>query len=595
MPASEQAIQYAKTFQHNFGKALIRPSGPDQITIRNILDAGRQLRDRQLWEFTILAEAVNVYVQLACSREWAVTGKLRAATRAVDWFNNAQSKDPRTGQTFYGFQQFEQRRALDALTIGRTSFAVEFNRKGESKLEYLDPSQLRFYRDISPLLNEDAPPVRDNELVWQYAQARNLRAGEVFLDHLLPIGTHYFISPLTSILPTARLYWLLQQHTSAQLDGRKVRDIFLISNEAIGDAIEDALIQQVALWSGADPTQIGVTVVSINNPTGAPVADQIATLGLSRLPENFDSKAFVDFYVNQIAAGLGMSLRQFWNADMTNRAMEEVQEQRQQQKGPNLFVRSEERLFNSTGVLRQFGVGVNAVRFGFIEESDASSRLTDAQVLKQTAEAAQAIQTVFGQTISPESFLSWMQYLRVLPAEMELSDMTAAQAMLTSQPGSPTPEQGVSEGNPAPSTFEQPVEKSKNLIPDYEQVTIDQDGHIIDKRSKVFSVLKLLLRENENAASVQSEPEITSYDAFQDAVNKANELNRQYFVENHAKYQEQIKQWATFQVLRSDELVTTATEKALAGTSLTLEEQDVIDTLVGYMTDEWEAKESTDE
>lgn len=587
MPYSQSSDDYARSYTKNFiGGPIIRPMGPGNVNINNILDTGRIVRDFQLWELPILPEAIMVFQQLASSREWAISGKIRAAQRAVEWFNEAVSTDPMTGQTYYGFQSFEQRRVLDALTVGRTAFYAADS--DDAKLEYIDPTYLRFYRN-NVLLQSGVPdPVRPDELVWQYQYSRNFKAGEIFLDHLIPVGTHFFIPPIAAVLRTARLAWLIKQHDEASLDGRKIRDIFIIGNEMLSEAIESAITQAVAAWSGADPTRLaGVQVIGINNPGGQPVENQIFTLGLSKLPENFDRAQFEDGFVNQISAAIGLSLREFWNSKsaVTNRSVEEVAEVRQTRKGPSLYVKSEERLINNSAILDRFGTGKNKVRFGFIEETDLGSRLTNAQVLRETTAALKDIYTVFGQTITLESYLAWMQNLGTMPFEIELSEAPITpDSTSVINPDNSAVQQGQTSVQGTPDTTSFP---EKAL--DYDEVQINHNGEILDKRVKVFSVFKLL--ENEEVKSrkalIESIPD--DEDAFKAAIAAVSEENRNYFIANYVEHLDAIDNRVKMFLI--PEVARNAIVKCTANEALSPAEQGVIDTLVDYIRSDWVAGE----
>jgi hypothetical protein len=576
---STYAADYLKTAGLTPGSSVVRPAGPGQVTINNVLETGRQIRDQQLWQFNILPEAVLLFQQLSSSREWAVSGRPRQAARTVEWLNSARSVDPQNGQTFYGFQQYLQRRALDAVVVGRTAFYCPL---GDGYLEYLDPTALRFVRDkLSYGAKIESPSPR--EFVWQYFNHRALRAGEVFLDHMLPIGTSYFLPPIVSVLKIARLAWLLTEHDSAKLDGRKIREIFIVSNEALGSGIEDAILKQAAIWAGADASQLGIPVVSINNPSGTSVANLIHTMGISNLPENFDRQGFIDAYVNQIAAALGMALRQFWNNEKTtNRALEEVQEQRQQQKGPNLFVKTEEKLINNSGILDRFGTGRYRVRFGFIEETDLTSRIANADVLKKTAEALATVNAVFKQTISLESYLAWMQNLNILPYELELNavDTSNSPHIVPEASTETTPDETRETGSPALSSFDN-LEKMIRELEDG-NVVLNQHGEVLDRRRKHFSVLHILTQiETLEQSQIEALP--ADEEAFQAALKVANAAVRAAFRVNYEAAQTQITEWRQHQILVSPTTIDSAIRKALADEELLPVEQDVLDAMMRYL------------
>jgi len=490
------------------GKALIAYPGARSITPAKMLESAAKLRDTQIMQYPILPEAITIFQQLASNREWKVSGPPRAASRAVEWFNNAQVQSP-SGYIYRGMEGFFKRRSADWLIVGRTAMAV---RKGaDSPLEYIDPTELRFKRKKSGSTNVDAAisPVSPSEQVWRYIiDGSEIRASELFIDHPIPLGGRdLFISPIAPVLPTATLSWLLREFDTAALDGRRLRDIIITSNNGLSDALEEAILEVINVYAGADPSDIGIQVVTLNGGNGVAVKDMVYRLGLANIPEAFDRKDFRFGYVNEISAALGLALRQFWNEEVTtNKALEEVQEARQQSKGPAAFVRSEQRNINNSGMLKRFGKNV---RFGFVEEVDSSSQLINAQVLKLTADALSSISTVFGGTISLEGYLAWMQSINMLPAELEI--VTAGQAPQAAPPKQDVLSSDPSQVNaPGETTVSSdptasPLNGAKDWLEkalDYEEVSINQDGVIIERRNKVFSVLKAILTQKAEATTI---------------------------------------------------------------------------------------------
>ena len=552
------------------GNVLIGPGGPRELHPRDILETGRQIRDKQLHQFPILPGAVNVFQQIASSRGWYMSGRPRSVSRAVQWVNNAETFDIYTGQTYYGYQQYLQRRALDYLTIGRTTFAVR-NRDG-SPLEYIDPGHLRFQRQVSRKRRQDA--VKPSERVWRYKNNENFRSDEIYVDHAIPIGSSLFISPIAYLLPSAHLAWLLREHHATQLDGRKIRDIIMVGGAGMADAIEHAIIQQAALYSGADPSTVGIPVVEVINNSGSPLTNFFATLGISNISEQFNEDQFLISYTNQIAAGIGLALRQFWNDESTtNRALEDIQEQRQQQKGPSFFIRTEQRMMNNSGVLERFGRGVNKVRFGFVEETDLSTKLSNAEVLRQTAEALKSVGEVFGSTITPQSYLAWMQNLGVLPYEVELVEGETEVAIVSGENDPMNSEDETTQsGDESPTAFD-----AKSL--NYDEVIMDQDGNILEKRLKVFSVLKLIADEM-YAERLKAEQPQSDEEAFELALTVASEENCKIFRKAYADNPEIIDMFIKSSVLVNSADAEVAVHKCENFEDLNPGEQEIIDILV---------------
>ncbi len=394
MQVRSQAAEFA-------GKAILLSGmmAPLSVGMAKRLEFGCDLRDNMLWKEPTMSGAVNVYAELSSSREWTVSGKPKPAARAVEFLQDAHSPDVVTGLYTKGLETYLQRRAVDHVAVGMTAF---LNRSipGQkiTRMEYLDPGLLSFGRE-----RQTTSEILPNERVWSY-EGERFRHDQVFISYALPIGAQgNFISPLAPVVPDMQLAYLIREHDMAALDGRRIRDVVLVGSDSAQQTIQNAILTQVALWAGADPAQVGIPIVSLNTPSGTKIADMIHLLSLSRLPEEFNREEFMFAYVNKISSGLGLALRHFWNNEKTtNKALEEIQEQRQQQKGPAEFVKKEERLINRSGILNQFG---GKVRFGFIEEVDAQSQLTNAQVLQATASALEKISTVFQAALSLEGLL----------------------------------------------------------------------------------------------------------------------------------------------------------------------------------------------
>lgn len=484
-----------KAYTSRIGKPLLRNPGVNSRAESTLL-AGRKLRDQRLWDFPILPAAVVTYIELASSREWAISGKPRAVARAVDLINNSRSVELATGRVDYGFESFLQRRALDHIALGRTVFVKPT--KQRMYLEYLDASYLRMEYDNA------------NRLVMVYEDGRVFDLDELVFHHAVPVGTSNFIAPLQTLAPIAMLAWLVREHDTAKLDGRKLRDIIFVANADMIESVEQAIQQMAALWSGADPSQVGgVPLVEINNPSGTPLANYVYRLGLSEIPESFDRKQFTDEYVNQIAGTLGLALRHFWNNEKTtNRALEEVQEARQQQKGPAMFVRTEQRLYNNRGIFDDV-LPNGSVRFAFIEETDTNSQLTHARVLYNTVLAMEKIQKVFGASIDLEAYLAWMQSIHMLPNDLRLVTGNPQSDLHTSDLSLYQEDAEIQ----ATTDLRPPITGLK-----YDEVMLDRDGRVLERRLKTFKAVDLV---KPHVVQLPSDEE-----AFlESARTRANEIN----------------------------------------------------------------------
>lgn len=488
---------------------IVAPGFHSRQYVYEMLRFGRAIRDEHLWQFPLLPSATYTFQQMASGREFKVSGSERAVARAIEWLNNAVTMTYE-GVLEFGYEQFLKRRALDYNCVGRTMFHWD---KGKP-LRYLDPCDMMYLLSDGKWLN-------------QYTGER-FDPAQISLHHPLPVGgSGAFVAPLGPVIPTAMLAWLVREHDKASTDGRKIRDIMIVIGESLADEIKGAVEQLISTYTGkANPAENGVPLVHAELVQGLKAADMVTRLGLSNIPEGFSRSDFQFEYVNEVAAALGISLRHFWNSEKaTNRALEEVQETRQQQKGPSAFVRTEQRQINASGCLKQFG---RNVRMGFIEEVDVQSREVNAKVLKLYAEGLQIFAQVFGGEVNGEALLAWLQSEDILPADLELiTDLGAMQNPDVLQ----TPVDGAAQGQSDPKPT--PAKKSKSAPLDYDEITMDSTGRILERRAKVISfekILKSRLLEDEDYMStiVEEEQPIT----FEQALKMARNRNAAKFFKN---------------------------------------------------------------
>lgn len=493
-----------------------------------MLHFGQQIRDELIWRYPILPGAVVTYIDMASGREWKISGPEIGVPRAIEWMNEAQVRT-HDGIIEYGLEPFLRRRALDHLSIGRTLFTW-----GEGKpLRYLDPYEMSFQLE---------------NMNWYYGYSGEyIPQNYVTVNHPIPIGmSGSFISPLYFVIPSAMLSWLIREHDTAAADGRKVRDIILVLSEELAEQITKGIDQSVKLWSGANPAEIGANVIYAETQLNMPASDLVTRIGLANIPEGFDRNGFEFAYVNEISAALGIALRHFWNSEKaTNRALEEVQESRQQFKGPSSFVRSEQRLYNRSGMLKQFG---RRIRHSFIEEVDTQNRKVNAEVLELTSRALGVFAEVFGGNVNGDAFLAWLQQLEVLPADLDLiTDMGTV-----NPDQDPVNEEGevtqnsdantVRDGKKKKSIKSKPAKASeeKTLADElgYDEISMNSDGQIIERRSRVFTVEKAIALKH--ADRIVEEMRVEKPD-FQAALKKGREALVEKFaaiVEKHLEDEE---------------------------------------------------------
>lgn len=580
-------------YRKNIGQAFLRPNGPLSPVPRAQLQIGERLRDHSLWQFPILPGAIQAYIDLAATREWTVSGSPRSVARTVEWINNAESINTYTGLVDYGYDAYLRRKALDYLSIGMMTMGLSEDLDATMPaLEYIDPVRLSFQRERDVLQNGFVQPVKPEEKVWTYNGSRRIKAKNLIHHYPNPLGANGFIAPIMYLLPTATLAWLIRESDTAAIDGRKIRDILLVADPKVHDAIEDGILTSLALWQGNPEEDVGFPVITLNGLGNNKVSDLYAWLNISRIPETLNREEFTFAYVNEIAAALGLALRHFWNNERTtNRALEIVQEQRQQQKGPSTFVRTEQRLMNRSGFLnlKQFGGARTAPRFAFIEETDMSSMKDRATALKDIATAAGMIQDKLGMYIKPESMVAWLQMEDMLPNEIELIDIELAAQRTESDAVAPKEGEVIGQSDPdttSQPTQEQPMDgESLEKSLDYGEVVMAGSGRIVAQRHKIFSIAKYLEPEVKEVAktfeiAIAEEPVYIEQSELEEFVQKAIEDAEDHNVRLVRKLgdSDYLTNWLSLHKTEYDEgLLNCAVHNCLNNIKLTTDEGAIID------------------
>jgi hypothetical protein len=371
----------------------------------------------------------------------------------------------------------------------------------------------------------------------------------------------------------------------------------MVADPKIYDAIEEGILTSLALWKGDSEDDVGFPVIALSGLGNAKISDLFAWLNISRIPETLNREEFTFAYVNEIAAALGLALRHFWNNERTtNRALEIVQEQRQQQKGPSTFVRTEQRLMNRSGFLKRFGGARSAPRFAFIEETDISSMKDRAAALKDIAAAAGIISDKLGVYIKPESLIAWMQLEDVLPNEIELMEVDLAAQRQGS--GTQLPQEGEVTGSSDPDTTAQPTvdqpmdgaSLEKSL--DYGEIVMSGSGKIIAQRHKVYSIAKYLEPEVKQEKLIFETPvEYVGQDDIAVFVQEAIEAAEAHNIRLVRKLgdSEYLATWLVNHKAEYDEgLLNCAVHNCLKQIQLTTDESAIIDTIAL----DWEALQS---
>lgn len=459
-------------------------------SLQQLLKYGQTLRDHWIHQYSILPGAINSFVEVAVSREWMVTGQSVPVARAVERINNSFFVDS-YGIVHRGWENVMSRMVLDWLTIGRCALHSRLLKNSRGAIEYLDSSQL------IPTLD------KNNNVIWSYldsfGQKRELVQDDVIFDDAIRIGNSgLFLGKVSYLLPLAQLDWYVRQHLEAKLDGRRIRDIYFVADDQMVEAVGDALNSALALAAGEDSEKYGLPVVAVNKFGSTEAVEKMfARMGLSEIPEAFDLSDFESRYVNEIASVLGLSLRYFWENSKggTNRAVEQINQERQAVQGPSYFVRSIERMMNGSTFLSSQR---NKVRFMFEEEVDSMAAERKAKTLRTYAEGLQIVKNIVSPKLVPEaqprtSFDAEGNSVSTPPPAMipeprENDDILPPEAIISF-----LERQGLLSTDIAlPDLLTQEenglLRNAKEL--EYGEVTLDREGRVVERRSFLSPVVK---------------------------------------------------------------------------------------------------------
>lgn len=491
-----------------FSLAFPVPGAPfNQNYINNMIQFGARIRDQFMWQYPILPGAYKAFVEISATREWRLSGSKSGVARANEYIHGAEARQ-HDGLIDRGLDQLVRRWSADYLAIGRIMATASDGKP----LRYLDPAWMSYN-------------IQDRR--WYESWTSEYYPAEsIMFHHPLPLGIQgYFVSPLSFVLPTAMMAWLIQEHDMAEADGRKLRDILIIKGEELSKQLVQQIDNVMKMWTGADPTKLNLSAIWMDAGSPDKASEVISRVGLANIPEGLDREKFTMLYVNVIAAAIGLSMRHFYSGQEngTNRSLEEVQEARQQLKGPSAFVRSIQRMLNDSGCLKQFG---RNTRFAFVEEVDTQSLESRATVLFKYAQSFAIFVKSLGGTVSIEGLVAWLQSDGILPADLEIitTAVTQVNALQESDPAVGTnPADTIAQSDPVPSTNAKSLQNDSAKL-DYGEVSIDQDGRIVETRSKIISLDKLLLPK------VNKKAEKETIDSFNDMLIKARSVNLEKFL-----------------------------------------------------------------
>ena len=198
---------------------------------------------------------------MAAGREWKVIGSESGARRGVDYIN-ATETITYDGVRNLGFEDYLRRTALDYLTIGRT---ITYANPKVGPMLYLDPATTVYHATDNAWYDGDTQTFYPSEDIYVY--------------HPKPKGKRgLYASLLESVIPMASLWWLLKEHDSASLDGRRVKEIMIVGSDKMKDSMVKAMTDLITQYQakGFDASKHSLPIVSTENSLYANVADQVS-------------------------------------------------------------------------------------------------------------------------------------------------------------------------------------------------------------------------------------------------------------------------------------------------------------------------------
>lgn len=447
-----------------------------------IIQKMKPFRDDYIWGYPLIGGAIGVYTEMVTSREWTLTGRPRLVGAAYEFLNNSKSIMP-DGLEDYGIDQLIQRRVIDSLIIGRRMLLHRSPGDLSVPIEYVDPTMAAWSEVDKAWVYEDPTTGLEAEFTQQQIHHRDAKAIG---------GSGQWMPPIYPVLRTAEQAYILRELDISKTDGTQIRDIFITSSSQLVNNLEKGLKSLSERYMGEKTdSNFGVVGVDMNGMDHQIDASKlIHRIGISEIPEGFDRTQFMWNYANEIANNLGLVLRTFWNVDVgTNRALEEINEQRQVRKGPSKYIAEEQRIIDS--IIKKAG----NVHFAFHEEMDLATRKTDAEVMKLMTDALVVLtdEDVLNSELSLVMF-GYFQRMGLLPADVDFKEVMKGEK---------------TENAILDNTSERtPYIENAFSVPDYDEVVINSSGEVIDRRRKVFGIYEEIekqLSQDAESATIEGD------------------------------------------------------------------------------------------
>lgn len=463
-----------------------------KLNYRRMMNWSRSLRDEYINQFRILPGAVNAYVEIVSSKTWMLAGHKLAVVRGMERLHESYFVDD-LGIEHTGWQNITELLCRDWLYSGRMILHSQQIEDMAGPLEYIDSTYLTPYTYSS--FDTDKAI---NKTVWRLNRATNQQfidynQNEIFyLDNITMGYSGLVQGSVPLLLPVAYLDYLVQEHFSAKLDGRKLNDILVVLDNNMAESLQKAFDIAKSNFqlgvAGAGKQNVGVVAVNPQGLTSVSVQDVFARLGLSEIPDNFEHEVFTSEYVREISNVLGLGPSYFWVGDETNsRSSDYMNEERQMKRGPFVFLKKLERLVNDNNLLatNRNSIGRKSnVRLIYEPDQTSVGAERKAKTFGQWVGGMSALSQIeFTEDLKLGQFLAFLQKENILPTDFGVEDLFTLDEF--EDPHQSKPNITTMKEKTDPMDMRQTSEDNTFSL-NYDEIVVDQDGKVLEKRNRLF-------------------------------------------------------------------------------------------------------------
>ncbi len=353
-----------------------------------------KLRDKQLRDFLVTENFLNAALGAVCASNAGLSWKLEGPELSVEvsqeMLLNSQWGD--------GWEEFIARVSWDFYSQDNGAY-IEIIRSGDAPnapvlgLNQLDSG--RCWQTGNP-----SQPVIYQDRLGKYHQ---MEAHQIALLQEMPspiefnnLGPYYKLQycAVTRLLKAAQIIQNISQYKDEKTGGRFTRAIHLLGGGFKPEEIREALAAKNAQADAAGLTRyMDPIIVGTVDPKAEASHD---TIEMASLPDGFDEKSSLEWYVAAMALAFGRDYQDFAplpGGGLGTSAQSQMLHLKSKGKGPALFMAKFSRILNFNGILPR------SVEFKFVEP-DIEAEVRQAELERTRAETRQIRIDSF--EISPE-------------------------------------------------------------------------------------------------------------------------------------------------------------------------------------------------